>query len=144
MRPAMHPPYGQRFSYDCRMVSDPGVFLRLKAAIDSTIAGIKDKSTAAKALADAYGTFRTEAERVAVAEGVEDEFNRIFPAATTGQLPKSSGWDVDPFALVGYANEALSLLLRLSGWLDGFVQANRLAVEAEAYARARLQQEHQS
>lgn len=123
------------------MPSDVGLFLRLKSAIDATIAGIDEKSAAAKALADAYATFRSEAEDVARQQGVEAEFGRMFPPPVKVDRPSVRAGGFDPFALASDANDALSLLARLSGWLDGFVQEMRLTAEAEAYAKARIQHE---
>lgn len=122
-------------------MTDPGVFLRLKHAIDATIGGTEEKSTAAKALSDAYATFRGEAELVARDNDVEDEFQRLFPTARKVDRPSVSQHGFDPFSLASDANDALSLLRRLSGWLDGFAAKARLEAEADAYARARLQQE---
>lgn len=122
------------------MVTDPGVFLRLKSSIDATLAGMPDKTNAAKALADAYATFRSEVARVAEDNGVTAEFDRLFPAPTTLSHPSIRG-GYDPFAAASHANEALSTLTRLSGWLDGFVQQVRLDTEANAYAETRLRQE---
>lgn len=117
------------------------MFLRLKSAIDATIAGIQEKSTAAKALSDAYATFRSEAEDVARQQGVEAEFGRMFPPPVKVDRPSVRGGGLDPFALASDANDALSLLARLSGWLDGFAQEIRLTAETDAYAKARIQHE---
>jgi hypothetical protein len=122
------------------VASDPGAFLRLKSAIDATIGGIDEKSVAAKAFADAYATFRAEAQRIAQDQGVAEEFSRMFPAPTVVARPTVQR-GLDPFGLASDANDALSLLVRLSGWLDGFVQEVRLKMEAEAYATARLKHE---
>lgn len=122
------------------MSSDAGVFLRVRSAIDATIAGIDQGPTAAGALTDAYATFRAEAEQIANAKGVEEEFSRMFPRPTAVQRPSVRG-GFDPIAAANDAKQALSLLVRLSGWLDGFVQETRLGFEAEAYAQARLRQE---
>ena len=122
------------------MPVDPGVFLRLKSAIDATVSGIGEPAVSVKALADAYTAFRAEAERLAHDNQLDDEFERLFPAPQETASPSTRA-GVDPFALASQGNEALSLLNRLSGWLDGFVQTARVSAEAQAYAEARLRQE---
>lgn len=96
------------------MSGDPGIFLRLKASLDSTIQGVEEKSLAVKALTDAYAVFRSEAERVAEQEHALDEFKRLFPPAPEVSAPSARG-GFDPIAAGGSSAEALSLLARLSG-----------------------------
>lgn len=122
------------------MSGDVGVFLRLKASIDSTLQGVEEKSFGAKALADAYAIFRSEAERVAEQEHALDEFKRLFPPPPDVSAPSARA-GFDPIAAASSSAEALSLLARLSGWLDGFVQSIRMQSEADAYARERVRHE---
>jgi hypothetical protein len=122
------------------MSGDPGIFLRLKASLDSTIQGVEEKSFAVKALTDAYAVFRSEAERVAEQEHALDEFKRLFPPPPEVSAPSARG-GFDPIVAGGSSAEALSLLARLSGWLDGFVQSIRMQAEADAYARERVRHE---
>lgn len=121
------------------MPTDGGVFLRLKSAIDATLTGLPDRTNAAKALGDAYATFRCEAARVADDEGVTEEFGRLFPPPAPIARPSVNTFD--PITAASDANDAFSLLARLSGWLNGFVQQVRLEGEAKAYAEARARQE---
>lgn len=125
------------------MPIDPGVFLRLKLSIDATLAGLEQRTLAAQALAEAYASFRSEAERVAEVEGVLDEFGRLFPLPTVARQPSVSA-GFDPVAAASGSSESRSLLLRLSGWLGGFVEQTRLELEARAYAEARTGQERRS
>lgn len=125
------------------MAIDPGPFLRLKAAIDSTLSGGDDKSLAAKAFSDAYAVFRAEAARIADEEDVVEEFDRLFPAAPTVSTPSVARGGFDPFKAGSDVAEASSLLRRLAGWLDGFVQSARLEAEAAAYASERVRHENQ-
>jgi hypothetical protein len=115
---------------------DSGSYFRLKAAIDATLLGLGSDSTAAKAAADAYATFRAEAERLAADARVVEEFKRMFPIQ--GEVPRpalSRGYD--PIAAESAARESISLLTRLSGWLDGFSRQVQSEAEAQAYADRR-------
>jgi len=129
------------------MAIEVGRFLRLKNMVDSVLAQSKQdsRSLEGKALADAYSALREEGR--ALAESVDEvaEFDRLFQPLR-GEVPPSkiSSAGFDPFAAASYANEAAAVLARLSSWLNGFVEEARMAMEAEAYAKARLEQEPRS
>jgi hypothetical protein len=126
------------------MTIDTGRFLRLKGMVDGVLASSSSdqRSLQAKALSDAYLSLRDEARELAEAEAVTAEFDRLFPNLP-GAVPSSkiSSAGFDPFEGASYANEAAAALAKLSGWLNGFVEQARLAMEAEAYAKARVNQE---
>lgn len=122
-------------------MTDVGTFLRLKSAVDSTLHRVESKTGAAKALTDAYLTFRSEAALIATAEGIDDEFERLFPGMERVTKPVARA-GFDPIAAASAASEAQSLLTRLSGWLDGFVQKVRLEEDAAAYASERIRLEN--
>lgn len=122
------------------MAIDTGEFIRLRSAIDATTASLAEKPLAAKALSDAYTKFRPEGLRIAEARGVAEEFQRLFPQITPSQRP-AVRTGIDPFQNASDANEALSLLSQLSGWLGGFVDEIQLEAQATAYATERVRQE---
>lgn len=125
------------------MTIDAGQVLRLKQAIDSTLAGLGDRQLAGKALAEAYASFRSEAILIAEDGQLSDEFNRLFPAGPDARQVGAS-FGSDPFADESEANESRSLLHRLSGWLDGFKDLAQVEANAAAYAKARLRHETSS
>jgi hypothetical protein len=114
--------------------------LRLKAAIDTTLDEVEVDSTSAAALSKAYETFRSEVSVAVFAEGLSDEFDRLFPPGSVAPAPSSSS-GFDPRRAAGQANEAAAGLAGISGWIQGNIRALQARAEAEAYAEARLRQE---
>jgi hypothetical protein len=122
------------------MASDPGAFLRLKAAIDATLAGTEAKSTAARALAERYAAFRAGAARLADESGERDEFDGLFPPAAPSTSRSGGGPRVSQQAMED-AHAAYALLSGLSGWLNGHAEQVQLDAEARAYSEARQRNE---
>lgn len=121
------------------MATDTASALRLKGMVDSVLrnSNADQRPMEAKSLADAFESFRAETRKFAEERGIAAEFDRLFPKLT-GSPPSTR----QLFEAASFANEAAALLAKLSGWLDGLVQEARMALEAKAYAEARLQQEN--
>jgi hypothetical protein len=138
-RPAKdNPPEGDAVSAGL----DPTKCLRLKTAIDSTLASIDNDAASGNALPDAYTAMRAETRSSIDDDNLGAEFDRLFPEGpgARGAVPMSTGMR-SGLERASRAAEARALLARLSGWLNGFVENTRMAHEAREYAAARLAME---
>ncbi len=118
---------------------DVGKFLRLQGAIKSSLDAIPvdQAAVAADAMLTTYERMRSEV-RDAIPKEHHKEFDRLFPATIERPVNNPGG----RLALIaGRFNSARSLLGSMAGWLDGYVQAARMQMEAEAYAQARVKEE---
>jgi len=108
-------------------------FMRLKSSIDSTIERVPADAAAAPALASAYHAFREEVKYLAADLDLVAEYERLFPDQRDRRIPSVNSL----FEAARCSNEFLSLLARLSGWLDGQTRAIQMGEEAAAYAKSR-------
>jgi hypothetical protein len=120
---------------------DVPLFFRLREAVRGAIAAVPQGQAAesGRALQESYERLRPEILR-AIPDHLADEFNRLFPEQEFPRLPRHN-----LVLVAAQSNEARAALGAIAGWLDGLVQAadheNRLRLEAEAYARERVQSE---
>lgn len=118
-------------------------YMRLKGAVDSASDSIPEGQVAiaGKAYIDAYERLRKEI-RSQIGDDLLEEFDSLFPVET--HPPAGGVYGDELIAAATQANEARSLLKTLGGWLKGLIDAELLDVkmraEADAYARARLEQ----
>lgn len=70
------------------MTIDQGKFLRLTSSIRATLDSLGVDGSAAKALSDAYTTYRAEAHLIANQQDVVEEFDRMFPHHSTLSAPE--------------------------------------------------------
>jgi len=115
---------------------DVGRFVRLvgaiRAAIDSADPGLA--AVAGNALAQTYSRLRAEARNL-VPDDRRDELDRVCPET----LQATGGSRM--LLQAARFNAARSALSILAGWLQGFVDEARMAMEARAYAEARVKEE---
>lgn len=118
---------------------DVGKFLRLQGAIQAAIESVGDgqAAVAGPAMAERYETLVVEA-RLTIPETEFEEFDRLFPKRIEGPRPTSGR---DMFGSAKIFNEAKALLGTLAGYLGGYVNAAKIELEAEAYAKERVRQE---
>lgn len=118
---------------------DAGKFLRLQGAIRAALASEEPHKVSADSMVGTYLRLRATA-RDAVPGKDRDEFDALFPekveAGSVGTL-----FDVLREGERGTFFAARSLLETLAGWLGGYVEEARMAMEAAEYAKARVKEE---
>ncbi len=116
-----------------------GKLLRLRGAIQATLDALPPQQAAGEgeAMAGAYRRLRAEVCRV-VHEEDEDEFKSLFPTTVDRATTIVGSILMHPTARYSTGR---GLLASLAGWLDGYIEQARMAMEAQAYAEARVRQE---
>jgi hypothetical protein len=117
---------------------DVGRFLRLTGTLRGVADSIDPKlaALAGDMLAEAYLRARREVQ-AAIPEKHHDEMDRLFPEG----VPQFAARREDPVEQAEKFNAALGLLRGLAGWLQGFVEEAKMAVNAEALAAAKVKEE---
>jgi hypothetical protein len=120
------------------MSLDLGRFIRLRSAIDATIAA-SEKSH--RGLVSATDTFRDQIRAMLAGEAdLLAEFDGIFPKTATA--PGSGSLLIPPSDPYGPAKLALA---GMSGWLSGLIEAaqaaDQQAQNARAYAETKVRSE---
>ena len=95
---------------------DVGRFIRLKAAIESTL-GLKAGPMAGPALSEAAERYREQIDAI-LSEDLRAEFDALFPRVE----PQRSGRG-DMVAMAQAADSARARLLGIEGWLQGLVDS---------------------
>lgn len=114
---------------------DVGKFLRLQGAIRAAHESIPPDHAVmgGTAMERAYERLRIEVQDAIPNEHLQ-EFDGLFPEHIGG-FGHSPRGEAERF------HAARSLLASMAGWLDGYVQAARMEMEAQAYAEARVKEE---
>lgn len=112
-----------------------GRFLRLSQTILGALASADGEGPvqAREPLIRAYQRYRSEAYDLLL--DYRDEFDRVCPAWTSPEIAHAATRNAVEFA------EAKLLMKALAGFLDGYVRETQLNLEAEAYARERINAE---
>lgn len=111
--------------------------MRLKGAVDATLAGIEPSANSAMALVKAYQTFYEAAHNLADRQQLASEFNLLFPEPEPPSSVSPTPTGTALFRNEAIASEAASTIYRLAGWLEGFLNLQLLNSEQDAYISAR-------
>jgi hypothetical protein len=118
---------------------DVARYLRLRGAVDGALTAHAEEHAvmASDSMVHAYVSLRQEV-RATIPSEHHEEFDRLFPV----ELPDPRG-DLGsrPMRAAMRFEAARGALGRMSGWLDGFVQAAKMHLEATAYAQERVRRE---
>ena len=117
---------------------DVARFLRLQGAIRAALDSVAEGNAVigSDAMVASYMRLREEVWS-AVPNEDKPEFDRVCPHNAI----KGAGGRTDLRTAASHYSEARTLLAVMAGWLDGYVQHARMAMEAEATARERVRQE---
>jgi hypothetical protein len=113
--------------------------LRLQGTIRASLEAVPIAQAAHASETMAHTYRRARAEVLSAIPDVDrEEFERLFPEQLD-QVTDTSGGRIG--MQVARYNTARNLLGSMAGWLDGYVRAAQMQVEASAYAQERVKAE---